>query len=239
MSPAVKFFLGLALAVLLLLASPFLLEAGIRRYDRKRDPYTRPAAVVMEAGAARQGLNRRLFHEVRFPTTGLGLRLRASGLPRESAESFSRPIRGKVRLLRLGGPDDAAPGPRPPASATELGAFEFRLEPLSMKAVIPEARADAGLGGAPAPTPRESFEVLCDLVPATPEESLAADDLAALRFPAGAACEIDVEFRAPVPVSNRLEVVYSKSIRSLLRDTALQPLSDRLVGPEREPRPSR
>lgn len=35
MSPAVKFFLGLALAVLLLLASPFLVEAGIRRYDRK------------------------------------------------------------------------------------------------------------------------------------------------------------------------------------------------------------
>ena len=72
-----------------------------------------------------------------------------------------------------------------------------------------------------------------DLVPATPEQRPAADDLAALRFPAGAACEIDVEFRAPVPVSNALEVVYSKSIRSILRDTALQPLSDRLVGPEK------
>ena len=68
---------------------------------------------------------------------------------------------------------------------------------------------------------------------ATPEQRPAADDLAALRFPAGAACEIDVEFRAPVPVSNALEVVYSKSIRSILRDTALQPLSDRLVGPEK------
>jgi len=233
MSPAVKFFLGLALAVLLLLASPFLVEAGLRAYDRRRDPYTGPAAVVMEAGAARQGLNRRLFHEVRFPTTGLGLRLRASGLPRESADSFSRPVRGKVRLLRLGGPDDATPGPRPPASATELGAFEFRLEPVSMRAVVPEARPDAGLGGAPAPTPRETFEVLCDLVPATPEERPAADDFAALRFPAETACEIDVEFHAPVPVSNRLEVVYSKSIRSLLRGTALQPLSDRLIGPER------
>ena len=102
-----------------------------------------------------------------------------------------------------------------------------------MRAVVPEARPDAGLGGAPAPTPRETFEVLCDLVPATPEERPAADDFAALRFPAETACEIDVEFHAPVPVSNRLEVVYSKSIRSLLRGTALQPLSDRLIGPER------
>jgi len=184
MSPAVKFFLGLALVVLLLLASPFLVEAGIRRYDRKRDPYTGPAAVVMEAGAARQGLNRRLFHEVRFATTGLGLRLRASGLPRESAESFARPVRGSVRVLRLGGPDDAAPGPRPPASATELGAFDFRLEPVSMKAVLPETRSDAGLGGAPAPTPRETFEVLCDLVPATPEQRPAADHVGELRHDA-------------------------------------------------------
>ena len=232
MPPAVKFFLGLGLAVLLLLASPFLIEAGLRSYDRNRDPYTRPGAVAMEAGAARQGLNRRVLNEVRFASTGLGLRLRAFGLPREAADTFHKPVRGSVRVLRLGGPDDAAPGPRPPASAEELGAFEFRLEPVSMRAVVPRARPDAGLGGAPAPTPRETFEVVCSLVPATPEEQPAADDLAALRFPAESACEIDVEFRAPLPVSNQLEVVYSKALRSLLRGTALQPLSDRLVGPE-------
>lgn len=162
MSPLAKFILGIVVALLVLAAVPFAIEKAIRTYDRRNDAYIVRNAISTDAAPVRPGLNRRLFHEVRFPTTGLGLRLRASGLPRESAESFSRPIRGKVRLLRLGGPDDAAPGPRPPASATELGAFEFRLEPLSMKAVIPEARADAGLGDAPAPTPRESFEVLCD-----------------------------------------------------------------------------
>ena len=91
MSPAVKFFLGLALVVLLLLASPFLVEAGIRRYDRKRDPYTGPAAVVMEAGAARQGLNRRLYPEQQRRAAGGA----PSQRPREGHTRPSRRFRGQ------------------------------------------------------------------------------------------------------------------------------------------------
>lgn len=231
MSPAVKFFTGLAFAVLLLLASPFLAEAGLRAWDRRHDPWMQPGAVVMEAGPARQGLNRRLFHEVRFPATGIGLRLRAFGLPRESAEKFARPVRGTVRLLRLGGPDDAKPGPRPPEGASELGSFAFRLEPVSLRATIPAASGAGSFGDPASPTPPETFEAVCALVAASPEELPAAEAFAKAFLAAGDCAEIDVSFRAPVPVSNALEVVYAKRSRSLLRGTALQPLSDRLVGP--------
>jgi hypothetical protein len=234
MPPAVKFFTGLALAVLLLLASPFLAEAGLRAWDRRHDPWTLPGAVTMEAGPVRQGLNRRLLHEVRFPTTGIGLRLRAFGLPRESAEKFARPVRGTVRLLRLGGPDDAKPGPRPPAGAPELGSFAFRLETVSLRATSPSAsRPGAAFGDPASPTPPETFEAVCELVAASPEDLPAAEAFSETFLAAGDSAEIDVDFRAPVPVSNLLEVVYSKRSRSLLRDTALQPLSDRLIGPEK------
>jgi hypothetical protein len=64
-----------------------------------------------------------------------------------------------------------------------------------------------------------------------PEDIPAAESFAKVFLAAGDCAEIDIEFRAPVPVSNALEVVYSKRSRSLLRDTALQPLFDRLVGP--------
>ena len=232
MSPAVKFFTGLALAVLLLLASPFLAEAGLRAWDRRHDPWMLPGAVAMEAGPARQGLNRRLFHEVRFATTGIGLRLRAFGLPRESAEKFARPVRGTVRLLRLGGPEDAKAGPRPPEGAPVLGSFAFRLEPVSLRATSPSAAsAGAGFGGRASPTPPETSAAVCALVAATPEDLPDAEAFAKAFLDAGDCAEIDVDFRAPVPVSNALEVVYAKRSRSLLRGTALQPLSDRLVGP--------
>ena len=227
MPPALKFFLGLALSVLLLLAAPFLLERGLRAWDARHDPYTLHGAVVMDAGPARQGLNRRVLNEERFGVTDLGLRLRAFGLPRESAESFARPVRGRVRVLRLGGPSDAAPGPRPP-DAPEMGAFAFRLDPISLHAVVPDEPGPEAFAARPAPTPAESFEVLCELAPATPEDRVAADALRALILPAGAACEIDVDLHAPIPISNALEVVYSKPLRSLLRGTALQPLHETL-----------
>ena len=66
-----------------------------------------------------------------------------------------------------------------------------------------------------------------------PEDLPAAEAFSETFLAAGDSAEIDVDFRAPVPVSNLLEVVYSKRSRSLLRDTALQPLSDRLIGPEK------
>jgi hypothetical protein len=231
MSPAVKFFTGLTLAVLLLLASPFLAEAGLRAWDLRHDPWMQPGAVVMEAGPARQGLNRRLFHEVRFATTGIGVRLRASGLPRESAEKFARPVRGTVRLLRLGGPDDAKPGPRPTEGAPELGSFAFRLEPVSLRATPSAASGANAFGRGIAPTPPETFEAVCALVAASPEELPAAEAFSDVFLAAGDSAELDIDFRAPIPVSNALEVVYAKRRRSLLRGTALQPLSDRIVGP--------
>ena len=47
------------------------------------------------------------------------------------------------------------------------------------------------------------------------------------------AYELDVTFDIPPPASNRLEVVYSKAPRSILRGTFLFPAYNALFGPVR------
>ena len=79
-------------------------------------------------------------------------------------------------------------------------------------------------------SPDDTFEVLCRLDPAGPADAEGAEILQEGILPAGSAYEIDVSFDIPPPASNRLEVVYSKAPRSLLRGTALFPVYRALFG---------
>ncbi len=223
MSPLAKFILGIVVVLLVLAAVPFAIEKAIRTYDRRNDAYIVRNAISTDAAPVRAGLNRRLFHEVRFPATGLSLRLRAHSLVRDEANTFAAPVRGTVRVLRLGGPSDALPGPTPPEDAPVLAEHRFRLVQIDRIA----------LEGSLFESPDDTFEVLCRLDPAGPADTEGAEILQNGILPAGSAYEFDVTFDIPPPASNRLEVVYSKAPRSILRGTFLFPAYNALFGPVR------
>lgn len=205
----VKVILGFFLFLALLVAAPFLLESGIRAYDLSHGALTRPGALVSGEATAREGINRRLFREVRFHATGLAVRLEAPGLSAEEADRFSKNLHGTIRLLKLESQDDARPGLAPPRSAKEIVRFGFRLDPETRSAT-------AGTAG-------------WRLAPLAEEDVAPAATFADRLYELGDAYEIDVTFDGPVPLRNTLSFSYSKAPRSLLRGTWLEPIHEEHV----------
>lgn len=207
----VKVILGLVLFLALVCAAPFLLESGIRAYDLSHGVLSRPGAIRSGEATAREGINRRLFREVRFHATGLAIRLEAPGLSSEEADRFSKGLHGTVRLLELGSQDDARPGLAPPRSAKELVRFGFRLDP--------EKRSSATGAGT----------IGWRLAPLAEEDVAPAATFADRLYELGTAYEIDVTFDGPVPLRNTLSFSYSKAPRSLLRGTWLESIHEEHV----------
>ncbi len=209
MSPILRFFVGFLCVVALLCAAPFAIERGLREYDRNYDPYVRPGAIVADGAPLRDGMNRRLFHEVRFDSTGISLRMEAFALSRLDAERFPSSVTGVVHVLSLPGPSDANPGPTAPEVAIERFAWPFALK-------LRESRQNGGVPGAPL------FDVSCDIVPVGAEATEEASAAAASIFPVGTAWEFDFDVLSETPPSNRVVFAYSKTPRSILRGTFLE-----------------
>lgn len=226
MPPAAKFAIKTAVFLCVLAAAPFLVEWGLRSYDWERDSYVHPSAVTADGGAAVAGLNRLRFREVRFASTGLELRLRAFNLLETMRDDKDLELPGgTIRLFRLDGPESAQPGPEPPPDAVKVAEFRFRSEVVDAPPAISADGTEL----------RPTKDALFSLVPANKGEEPAADAFAAMRLPAEATFEIDLEFdpRPDLPASNRIEIAYCKPMRSLLRGTFLESASERLLGSTR------
>ena len=130
-----------------------------------------------------------------------------------------------ARLFRLDGPESAQPGPEPPPDAVKVAEFRFRSEVVDAPPAISADGTEL----------RPTKDALFSLVPANKSEEPAADAFAAMRLPAEATFEIDLEFdaRPDLPASNRIEIAYSKPMRSLLRGTFLESASESLLGSTR------
>lgn len=226
MSPVLKFCLKTAVTLFVIAALPFLIEWALRSYDWERDSYVHPAAVTADGGTAVAGLNRLKFREVRFDTTGVEFRLRAFDLLETMRDDNDLVLPGgTIKVMRLDGPESAQPGPQPPPDAVTVAEFKFRTEVID----APPAISDNGSEAKP------SKDALFLLVPATKGEEPAANAFAAMRLPAEATFEIDLTFdaRPALPPSNRIEIAYSKPMRSLLRGTFLESASESLLGSSR------
>ena len=200
MPPVVKFFLSLVAIALFLAASPFLLEAGVRAYDHAFDPYVRPDALSADGRAAVSGQNRRLFRENRFSVRSPRPRLELLGLTEDQAVHAATPVRGRVAVYDLGSVTNAVPGAGPPEGTPRLLAFPFRLETVRTRPSA-DARPSLVVAATSLDTEEErrladsgpdTFDVLCDIVPAGPGEGFAALDgrMMLMQIPVCAAIEL-------------------------------------------------
>ena len=205
-----KFFVRAFLLLALLLASPFLLEAGLSAYERS-EPETKPGALEVDGSFLSEGLNRRFFFEPHYRSVGLAVRFAQDAEQRAAGAAPLPETRGRLRLFSLSTILPPEPGPRPPESASEELAFNFVLRP-------PEARRLAQADADKAPlvwTPE----------PETDADREAIEKLARFSFPPDRTFEFDIDLRSPPAPGLRAVFSYSKGTRSILRGSFLEPLA--------------
>ena len=209
-----KFFLRAFFLLAFLIASPFLLEAGLAAYERS-EPETRPGALEVDGSLLSAGLNRRFFFEPRFRSVGMAIRFEQDAASRAGAATPPTEMKGRLRLLSLSTILPPEPGPRPPESASEELAFSFVLRP-------PEARRLAQADADKAP-------LVWSPEPETDEDREAIGRLARFSFPPDRTFEFDIDLRSPPVPGLRAVFSYSKGIRSILRGSFLEPVAGSIM----------
>ena len=205
-----KFFLRAFLLLALLVALPFLLEAGLSAYDGS-EPAAKPGAVEADGAVLSEGLNRRFFSEPHWRSVGLGVRFELGEEELAALADAPAEMRGRFRLLALATVLPPEPGPEPPASAVEQVAFNFVLPAPEARRLARARAGEARLVWAPEPE--------------TAGDREAAAKLATFSFPPDRTFEIDLDFRSPVPAGLRAVFTYSKGTRSILRGSFLEPIA--------------
>ncbi len=204
-----KIFLGLVV----LCALPFVIEVLLNSYELARNPWTKLGAIVTDGGAVKAGLNRRLFKEIRFRSTGMRMYFDSMNLTEIQADSLISDVAGKVHVIK---------------GDEEILTYNFRLE-QNLKKNVGGLDALEKLGAAGLIGIAQKFDVECKIVPATAEDRAAADFLYKREFGVGEAVEIAFEFEGAVPTESKLTFCYSKSPSSLLHGTFFERIAKRLT----------
>lgn len=237
MPPILKFVVSMVFIALILAASPFLGEAAIRAYDKAFDPYTRPGVLTVDGQDAKYGPNRRLFRENRFSFISPEVMLELTGLAEDAAIHAPTPIRGRVEVYVLPSPTNVVPGKAASKGGERIAHWAFRLEPTRTRPsseahpqlVVAPTALDVQEEGDRAEAPPATYDVLCSLVPLSRTDASTAAPMKDRIFDPGTPLEFDIEITTDLPASNRLVFAYSRPTRSLLRDTSLEPLYDRIA----------
>ena len=198
----VKFLLGIAVFS----AIPFIIELLLNSYEVTRNPWTKLGAIVTDGGPVHEGINKRLFNEIRFRSTGRRIYFQASNLAETVADSLDSDVGGKVTVLK---------------NNEELLSFNFRLE-NSLKKNVGGLDAKESQGSVGLIDIAQKFDVECSIVPSAPQDKAAADQLYKYEFGEGEAVEIDLQFEGNVPAESKVAFTYSKCPRSLLHGTFLE-----------------
>ena len=237
MPPILKFLISMALIAALIVASPFIAEATLRAYDRAFDPYTHPGVITADGQAAKFGLNRRLFRENRFSFVSPEIRLELTGLAEGEAIHAPTPVRGTVTIYQLPSATNAVPGSEAPDGAEKLAGWAFRLEPIKTRPssdanphlIVAATAVDGQYDEAPPEAPPPTYDVLCALAPLSEADKAGAAAFPETIFKVGTPLEFDIDIKTDLPASNRIVFAYSRPTRSILRETALEPLYDRIA----------
>ncbi len=204
-----KIFLGLVV----LCALPFVVEVLLNSHELARNPWTKLGAIVTDGGPVKAGLNRRLFNEIRFRSTGMRIYFNTMNLTEKQADSLTSDVAGKVHVIK----DDK-----------EVLAYNFRLE-QNLKKNVGGLDALEKLGAAGLIGIAEKFDVECKIVPATLEDKAAATSLYKREFSVGEAVELAFEFEGSIPPESRLTFCYSKCPSSLLHGTFFEQIAKRFT----------
>lgn len=206
--------LKIVVALVALCALPFVIEILLNSYELARNPWTKLGAIVTDGGPVKAGLNRRLFNEIRFRSTGMRLYFNSMNLTEKQADSLISDVAGKVHIIK---------------DEEEILTYNFRLE-QNLKKNVGGLDALEKLGAAGLIGIAHKFDVECKIVPATAEDRVAADALYKREFGVGEAVEIAFEFEGTVPEESKLTFCYSKSPSSLLHGTFLERIGKRFTG---------
>ena len=220
--PIVKFLLSLLLLIAFMVASPFAVNALLGVWEEQHNPYVQPHAIHASSGEAREGLNRRLFQEIRFPSTGMRVQLEVMDIANEQITQIASSISGTLHLYSLPDKADAAPGPRPSEKAQPVLSYPFQLTPVETRSyftekVVSHADRQAATTALQDLEPVERYNVVYALVPAegvagTTAEGLALGDL---HFDVSAPFEFDIEIEGKLPDGTQLGFAYSRAKRTL------------------------
>lgn len=222
MNPFVKFILGAIVVLGVIVAAPFAIDRGLVYYDTNFDAYTADGAIVMSVGRLNPKTNRVLFHDARFPTTGLSLRVSVGRLTALEARNFGKktPVGGTLRVMALASDEDAKPAPVPPENAVERFKFRFRLDNCSITQKSEDSRDGVELWSVSEKKEDQSnWVAVCVLTPESEEDAEVASELAAFRFERDMSHEFDFEFDTDLPEENELQFIYRKPIRRLFRNS--------------------
>ncbi len=218
MNPLLKFIIGAIFALGVVIAAPFVIDRGLVYYDTNFDAYTGNGAIVMTAGRLNPRTNRVLFHDARFPTTGLSLRVSVGRLTAAEARGFGKnpPFGGTLRVMALASDDEAKPAPTPPDSAVERFKYRFRLDNCSVYQKNDDERDGVELWSVSEnKEDQANWVAVCTLTPEAEDDFAAAAELAAFRFEKDMSQEFDFQFDSDLPEENELQFVYRKPIRRL------------------------
>lgn len=221
MNPLLKFAIGAAAVIGLIVAAPFAIDRGLVYYDTNFDAYTADGAIVMPVEKLNPRTNRVLFHDARFPAVGLSLRVAVGGMTAAEAANFGKnqPFGGTLRVMALESDEDARPAPTPPDSAVERFKYRFRLDNRSVYQKSDDTRDGVELWAvSERREDQANWVAVCDLVPESDGDSAAAAELAAFRFEKDMSHEFDLEFDSDLPEENELQFIYRKPVRRLFPD---------------------
>lgn len=199
--------------IVVLCAMPFLIEVILNSYELARNPWTKLGAIVTDGGPVKEGLNRRLFNEIRFRSTGMRMYFASRNLTENQADSLVSDVAGKLHVLQNG---------------EEILSYNFRLE-QNLKKNVGGLDALEKIGAAGLIGIAQKFDVECKIVPATGEDGVAADILYKRNFGVGEAVELAFDFEGSVPPESRLTFCYSKCPSSLLHGTFMERIAKRFT----------
>ena len=218
----VRFLLKVLLFFVVSVLLAFIANEGVKMWDERYNPFVKPGAIAFSAGKAKDGMNRRLFREIRFPATGLRILLRCENLTSEEIQSIPDFIHGEVRLYALTDVEAAVPGPEPHESARKMLSYPFTLLPTetlssSTSERVPFAERLAVATATIDVKPIEHFDVSYALVPKDSQSGKTEDGkaLSELLFPMGEPYEIDVVLNGYIPQGAELVLSYSRPVREL------------------------
>ncbi len=209
----VRGLLKIFACIVVLCAIPFIIEVILNSYELTRNPWTKLGAIVTDGGPVKEGLNRRLFNEIRFRSTGMRMYFGSKNLTENQADSLVSDVAGKVHVLQ---------------ASEEILSYNFRLE-QNLKKNVGGLDALEKIGAAGIIGIAQKFDVECKIVPATAEDKAAADSLYKREFGIGEAVEISLEFEGSVPPESALTFCYSKCPASLLNGTFMARIAKRFT----------
>lgn len=211
----VRKILKYLLYIFAILLIPFIIEGMLNFYDNQYNAMTRPNAIVTRSGGVHEGVNERLFNEIRFRSEGISVKLRCSGLTDVEAESTIKRLTG-VFIIRT---EEEYKNKEPGVS------FDFKLHSI-LKRPLNSVSSHYGVDNIDLLT---NYEIECNIKPISFVDEGKARDALTREFENGEKVYFEIQLNGRVPPETEFVFTYSMSPRSVLRGTPLYGLDEKIL----------